>query len=129
MAEALTGRCLCGAVRWESTEAPLWQRFCHCESCRRNCAAPVAAFLAVPLGGFRWLAAVPAGYASSPGVLRRFCARCGTPVSYQNADLPGEIHLYAAALEHPSRFRPEGHDFWSEHLPWLELADALAREG
>lgn len=125
--DLLAGGCLCGAVRWACTAPPLWQRFCHCSSCRRNCAAPVAAFLGLPRAAFRWTGAAPQTYASSPGVSRGFCGRCGTPVCYQTAGLPGEIHVYAAALDDPLAYRPEGHDFWSEHLPWLALADDLPR--
>lgn len=121
------GRCLCGAVRWSFTGPTLWQRYCHCDSCRRNCAAPVAAFLAVPVAALRWTGEMPSAYASSPGVTRRFCGRCGTPVSYEWQGAPEEIHIYAAALDNPRDVTPEGHDFWSEHLPWLALRDGLPK--
>mgnify|MGYP000057617086 CR=1 FL=1 len=29
-----TGSCLCGAVRFEITQAPLWAHNCHCSRCR-----------------------------------------------------------------------------------------------
>ncbi|MBL9059164.1 MAG: hypothetical protein JNK88_03955 [Mangrovicoccus sp.] len=64
---------------------------------------------------------------ASPGVGRGFCARCGTPVCFENAGLPGEIRVSAAALDNPLADRPEGHDVRSEHLPWLALADDLPR--
>jgi hypothetical protein len=122
------GRCLCGAVSWQAVGAPLWQRFCHCDSCRRNCAAPVAAFIAFPEDAVTWPGEAPARYVSSPGVTRSFCARCGTPIAYRNAELPGEVHLYAAALDNPHDFAPEGHDFWSERLGWLHLSDDLPKD-
>lgn len=128
MAELRRGHCLCGGVRWEAEGAPNWQTYCHCESCRRNCAAPVAAFISVTLAGFRWSGEIaPAVYASSPGVERRFCPRCGSPVAYSNADLPDEIHVYAAHLEDPRAYAPEAHDFWEERLNWLGIADDLPK--
>lgn len=123
------GRCLCGSVRWLAIGDPLWQKFCHCDSCRRNCAAPVAAFIAFAEMQVGWSGNPPASHSSSPGVTRSFCATCGTPVAYRNTDLPGEVHLYAAALDDPSAFTPEGHDFWSEKLGWLHIRDDLPKTG
>lgn len=121
------GGCLCGGVRWACIAPPLWQRFLHGRSFRRNCAAAVAACLGLPRGAFRWTAAAPLSFASSPVVSRGFCGRCGTPVCYENAGRPGEFRVSAAALDDPLADRPEGHDFGSEHLPWLAPADALPR--
>jgi len=44
--EKLTGGCLCGAVRYETTMKPFKVSYCHCESCRKATAAPVLAILA-----------------------------------------------------------------------------------
>ena len=71
----VSGRCLCGAVTYSFEGAPRWQAYCHCESCRRTCSAPVTAFFGVDRGAFRWTGAQPAVYASSPGVRRLFCGR------------------------------------------------------
>ena len=92
----LSGHCLCGAVTWTAEGPELWACYCHCESCRRTCAAPVTAFFGVPRAGFRWTGTDPAAYASSPGVTRRFCGTCGTPMAYLTDEDPDGIHLYAA---------------------------------
>ncbi|TMV42893.1 hypothetical protein FGG78_41695, partial [Thioclava sp. BHET1] len=57
------GHCLCGAVRFDSWEAPLWQGHCHCESCRRACAAPFTSFFGVANSGWCWTGAAPQVYA------------------------------------------------------------------
>jgi hypothetical protein len=123
-----TGHCLCGAIGFRFSGSPLWSAYCHCESCRRNCSAPVTAFLSVPLAGFEWTGGEPAAYVSSPPVRRRFCAHCGTPMAYEHDDYPEEIHLYAASLTDPSDFAPERHDFAEERLPWFDVKDHLPRE-
>lgn len=123
-----TGHCLCGQIRWAFDGPRLWQKYCHCESCRRNCAAPVTAFVAVPVKQFRWIRREPAFYESSPGVVRRFCPTCGTPVAYSWEGLPEEIHVYATGLTDPHDFVPEAHDFWNERLAWLPLDDDLPKE-
>lgn len=121
------GGCLCGAVRYAFDSAPLWSAYCHCESCRRNTASPVTAFLGVACDGFRFTGKGPAVYRSSPGVRRSFCADCGTPVAYESDQFPNEIHLYATGLDEPQDYRPESHVHCAEQLPWFEVNDALPR--
>lgn len=70
----------------------------------------------------------PPFYESSPGVRRRFCPHCGTPLSYEGASYAGELHLHVSGFEHPERFEPTAHVAYSEHLPWLRLADDLPRK-
>ncbi len=120
-----SGHCLCGAVRFAFDGAANWQAHCHCESCRRNCAAPFTSFLGVDHGKWRWTGTAPARYASSPGVTRHFCPTCGTPMAYESEVWPHEIHFYAATLDDPGAYEPTEHVNWNEHLPWLKLADGL----
>ncbi|MEM9012019.1 MAG: GFA family protein [Pseudomonadota bacterium] len=125
----LRGHCLCQSVGWEAAGPPLWTCYCHCESCRRNCAAPVTAFLGIADGTWRWTGAVPATYASSPGVTRHFCPRCGTPIAFEATRFPGEIHFHAASLTDQTAFRPENHVNHDERVPWMQIADDLPRHG
>jgi hypothetical protein len=122
-----TGRCLCGAVRYRFSGAMLWQAHCHCESCRRNTSAALTTFFAVPKHDFAFEGDEPGAYASSPGVLRRFCRNCGTPMSYEYSGKPDEIHLYAASLDESGDVAPERHDFWNERVPWLSVTDDLPK--
>jgi hypothetical protein len=121
-----SGHCLCGAVRYRCDAAPLWQVHCHCESCRRATSSPFTSFFAIADGQWRWTGSEPAVYPSSPGVTRLFCATCGSQMAYRNdRDCPGEMHFYAASLDDPTLFQPEGHDFLNERLPWVHLSDGL----
>ncbi len=123
-----TGRCMCGAVTYAFEEDyVLWRGHCHCESCRRATGAPVVTFFGLPEGHWRWTGRDPRVYRSSPGVERRFCPRCGTPIAYASTGFPGEMHFYAGTLEDASSFHPEFHAHWSERLPWLRLDDDLLR--
>jgi hypothetical protein len=126
-AASVTGRCLCGAVTYRFAGAPQWQAYCHCESCRRNCSAPVTAFFGVDRKAFRWTGAAPAAYESSPGVRRLFCGRCGSPMAYDADRDRRNIHLYAASLDDAGAFRPTAHVFTAERLPWFDVADDLPR--
>jgi len=122
-----SGRCLCGDVTFEYDGEELWRAYCHCESCRRNTSSPVTAFLGVPRRACRFTGKAPAAYQSSPGVRRLFCGRCGSPMAYQSDRYPEEIHLYAASLDAPEAYRPEGHVHCSERLSWFDVKDSLPR--
>ena len=122
------GHCLCGKIRYSFDPSGVgWKGFCHCESCRRNCSAPVTTFFAVRDSAWRWTGAEPAVYTSSPGVRRYFCGTCGTPVAYAAEKHPGETHFYAASLDDPSDFEPEDHVHWGEPLKWLPIKDKLPK--
>lgn len=122
-----TGRCLCGRVRYRTEGDTLWQTHCHCESCRRATSSPIASFFAIRDGGWSWTGEEPATFESSPGVTRLFCPHCGSPMGYRPAG-KAEMHFFACSQDDPTAFTPEGHDFWEEHLPWLELSDTLPRD-
>ena len=123
-----SGRCLCGAVRYDFDGPPNWQAHCHCESCRRATSAPFTSFFAVDHARLRFTGIAPATYASSPGVARSFCPRCGSPVAYQSPARAQELDLYALTLEDPTQFAATVHVHFNEHLSWLHLSDGLPRE-
>lgn len=122
-----TGGCLCGALRYKAEGDPLWIAHCHCHSCRRNTGSALATFVGVAAGGFVYTEGAPATYASSPGVTRSFCQRCGTPLSYEAERFPGEVHLYLSTLDHPEDFEPQRHVYFAERIAWFDTADDLPR--
>ncbi len=128
MIPPFSGRCLCGTVTYRCTAAPLWQAHCHCESCRRATASPFTSFFGIANGAWSWIAAAPATYESSLGTWRDFCPRCGSPMAYRSTRFPDEIHFYAATLDDPDAYRPEGHVHTDEQLSWGHLADGLPRK-
>lgn len=124
---ALTGRCHCGRITWESDGPVAWSCYCHCPDCRRNTASPVTAFFGVPHASHRWTGEPPAIYRSSPGVERLFCPDCGTPMAYRNAGDKRNIHLYVATLDDPESVQPSFHVFHAHRLAWFDTADGLPR--
>lgn len=124
--DAVEGHCLCGAVRFRYRGDPNWTLHCHCESCRRATSSPMTTWVSVPRSNFEITG--PVGhYASSPGVMRRFCSTCGSPLTYESERMPDEVHLYAASLADASHVAPSRHVFTAEQLPWFEVQDELPR--
>lgn len=122
-----TGRCLCGDIRWQYEGEVTWACYCHCDDCRRNCAAPVVAWLGVPLKKFKWLGKIPSTYNSSRGVSRHFCKNCGSPIAFEAEHYKGGMHLYAASLDNPEQFKPTFHVNHGSKLSWLKLEDSLKK--
>ncbi|MGH6949096.1 MAG: GFA family protein [Kiloniellales bacterium] len=130
MSESATlhqGGCLCGAVRFEAEGPARWVTHCHCRSCRRATGSAFATYTGYARDKVRFSGAKPGENHSSPGVTRRFCKACGSPLSYEGARWPDEIHLLVAAFEAPGDFKPQGHVFCAEQLAYVKLADGLPR--
>ena len=119
------GHCFCKSTRWEYTGEMAWACYCHCDDCRRNCAAPVVAWLGVPLKNFKWVGSLPNTYSTEDGVSRHFCGTCGSPIGFEADHYPGGMHLYAASMEDPAQFKPTFHVNVGSKLPWLEMTDRL----
>ncbi|HTO45105.1 MAG TPA: GFA family protein [Burkholderiales bacterium] len=112
------GGCLCRAVRYRVTGAPLSSIICHCQSCRRASAAPSVAWLTFEAASFEVLSGELRNFRSSPGVTRRFCAVCGSPITYENDRDTGSIDVTTASLDDPNRF-PPAREVWLEHkIAW-----------
>ena len=121
------GYCLCRKTLFEYTGDETWSCYCHCDDCRRNCAAPVVAWLGVPLQNFEWTGDKPKTYESSKGVYRHFCGTCGSPIGFEADHYPGGMHLYAASLEDPEDFKPTFHVNYKSKLSYLEMEDDLIK--
>ena len=125
MKTTFRGRCFCSAVSF-NIEGPILSCVnCHCDSCRRQCSAPMTSYLGVPDTQWRWTGEEPKVHCSSPGVERTFCDQCGSPISFKSASLSGVMHFYVAAMEHPESFEPTLHVAHEEKLPWLSVGDDL----
>ncbi|MEO1198768.1 MAG: GFA family protein [Pseudomonadota bacterium] len=120
-----TGRCFCGAVRYQWFRAPLWACHCHCESCRRTCSAPFTSFFGLADDAWSWTGEEPVVFTSSPGVRRSFCGRCGAPMTFAADRFAGETHFYAATMDAPETYVATAHVYMAEKLPWIHLDDGL----
>lgn len=121
------GHCLCKKTTWSFEGDAIWSCYCHCDDCRRNCGAPVVAWLGVPFAQFTWTGDTPSRYESSTGVFRHFCETCGSPLAFEAAHYPGDISLYSASLDNPEDFKPTFHVNYQTKLHWLTLDDDLKK--
>ena len=119
------GGCRCGAVRLRAFGRPSTVVYCYCVDCRRSSGAPVSLFAGYEDGQVELDRGAVRSYSSSRGVVRSFCAACGTPVSYEDGRLEGEIYLHVGIFDDPEPFEPEAHNWVSQKPGWLGITDDL----
>ncbi len=104
------GGCLCGAVRYETSGAPLRVTFCHCKYCQRSTGSAYAVEAFFPKEHFRVTAGNPTAYSqASAGSGRRitanFCSTCGTKVFLNFERLPKDVAVYGGTYDDPNWFK------------------------
>jgi hypothetical protein len=119
------GGCFCGAVRYRMAGTPLGSAICHCQSCRRASGAPSVAWVTVERKNFEILQGTPAAYPSSPGVTRRFCDRCGSALTYENAKNPESIDITTITLDEPNHFPPTVEVWLEDRIDWQPIDPSL----
>jgi hypothetical protein len=122
---SLTGGCRCGAVRYALFGEPAHAALCHCTDCRRSSGAPVVGWALFPRERVS-VTGSPASYESSPGVVRQFCATCGTGLFYLNeATFPGQVDVQTGSLDDPEALPPAVRIQVAEAPAWFERFGAL----
>jgi len=116
------GGCLCGAVRYKVTGAPSWSGICHCRACRKAAGAPSVAWLTFDRRNFMLLRGDPGRFVSSSGVVRTFCAACGTSLTYATEDRPREIDVTTISFDDETVLAPTV-EIWISHKVSWEAAD------
>ncbi len=119
-----TGRCLCGAVRYQ-IRGPLRPVVnCHCSQCLRthgNVAAYTSAARADLVltedRGLKW-------YRSSEVAQRGFCRDCGASLFWE--PLGGDrVSIAAGSIDPPSGLKTIRHIFVADKGDYYEIADGL----
>lgn len=127
MAEAMTGGCQCGRVRYTIEIDDRDAYLCHCRMCQRATGGVSIAFKNVAKSKLEWTTREPDRYRSSPFAQRGFCSACGTPLTYESDD-HDQLDLTVGSFDDPSGFVPVSHSgIESRHAAWLDTR-ALAGE-
>ena len=125
-----TGRCLCGAVRYE-VNGPLRDvLICHCEECRRwlghfsaSTAAKRADLVLVEQAGLKWIDSPR----SDARARRGFCGECGSSLFWDAPDRE-TISIAAGTLDGETGLRVIAHWYVSQAGDYYELPpDGLPR--
>ncbi|NKB97048.1 MAG: GFA family protein [Pseudomonadales bacterium] len=112
------GGCSCGEIRYRGLCAPDQVLVCHCPDCRRSSGAQSVAWLFISSDSFEFTQGEPTEFASSPGVIRKFCGTCGTTLSWEGDKQPGRIDVTVGSLDSPQDYPPTKAVYRKHRLPW-----------
>lgn len=124
----VTGGCLCGAVRYAASAAPIAARICWCRVCQYFAAgngslnAVFARDAMTVTGETRRFSSLAD---SGNHMHRSFCPRCGVQLFSEAEERPQLIIVRAGTLDDPAQVRPEAM-IWTASAPkWAVLDPAL----
>lgn len=125
---AVTGSCLCGAVKFEVVPPFAAFRYCYCSRCRKASGSAHAANAFVPVSQFRWLAGEATLRAFDlPGAKRfgvHFCPTCGTRMPHKVKTTENML-IPAGCFDGDPGARPESSIFWQSRAPWYRPAQDM----
>jgi hypothetical protein len=131
MAE-LTGRCGCGAVRFEVTAPFESATYCHCTRCQRRSGTAASANARAEPGSVR----VTSGedelrvWAPEGGSEKLFCGRCGSALFSRAPGTAEYTGVRLGAVDGDPGVRPEWHQYVAYAASWEDLPDdGLPRYG
>ena len=120
MKTPFTGGCMCAAIRYECSAAPIVMGNCHCRDCQQATGTAFAAAILVPRNAVTIAGEVK--YYEVTGdsgqiVSRGFCPNCGSRLFGQRA-VADFLSIMAGSLDDPSEFRPAMHLYTASAQPW-----------
>jgi hypothetical protein len=124
-ARTLSGKCECGAVRYDVADEFRYAGNCHCSNCRASTGSAFKPFagierdkLTVTQGADTLLV-----WGDDDGNHTR-CGICGSLLYSVVRD--GEyVHVAMGSLADDPSIRPAGHIFVGSKAPWFEITDDL----
>ena len=127
----MTGGCLCGAIRYESSGEPVFALQCHCRDCQRSSGTAYIAAVRVPSAGFRITKGTPKCYVAKSDagneITRTFCGDCGSPLYVQVSTRLDLVGLRVGTLDDPSWFHAEADIFVRSAQPWDHMDPAIPK--
>jgi hypothetical protein len=126
----ITGGCLCKAVRYRATAAPIVTRLCWCRLCQFLGSGNATVNVCFPTESFSVEGQLTdyRSVADSGSIMhRKFCGICGTPMFSEAEARPHLIFVRAGTLDDPAIARPSM-TIWTSQAPvWACINPALPR--
>ena len=122
----LTGRCLCGAVRFEVTEAPLRAGYCHCTRCQRRTGTAASAQARLAPGSLRIVAGeeqIKTFWPQPSGFGKSFCGECGSQLWSRSPDDPDVVSVRMSAFDSDPGVRPSVRTHVASACSWEPIPD------
>ena len=128
----ITGHCLCGAVKFEATAAPISTVNCHCTDCRRITGSVHGTVLYFEGENVRITGALGSfGHVSDRGtkLTKQFCPVCGSQLFALTGLYPTWIGIRAGCINETANIRPQRNVFVDSKIETTPLDDGLPAIG
>ncbi len=118
----LTGGCMCGAVRYRISAAPVATGLCHCDRCRPQSGSAFSTVIIIKRSTIEieGQTAIFADVGSSGrSVARRYCPRCGSPLTVEPDVTPDLMFVKVGGIDTNEWFHPMMELFVGRRRPWI----------
>jgi hypothetical protein len=122
--DPLTGRCGCGAVRFEVRAPFLSSRYCHCHRCQRRTGTSSGASARIGRDDFAVLtgAELIRYWRPADGMPKAYCAECGGHL-FSGSLAEEQIAARLGAVDGDPGIRPELRQWVGSAVAWEEIPD------
>jgi hypothetical protein len=123
------GQCVCGAVKIEIGVPARWAWHDHSAGSRHAHGSAYATYVGSYRSRFRIVEGeeeITRFQDPKTGATRGFCARCGTPITYERARAPTMVNIPRALFEARTGREPRYHIAIEDSPEWAYREEALA---
>tara|TARA_R110001583_G_scaffold130834_1_gene282547 strand:+ start:43124 stop:43540 length:417 start_codon:yes stop_codon:yes gene_type:complete len=127
----LSGGCLCGSIKYDSSAEPVMVATCNCTHCQKQTGTSFSLLVAVPKGTLKFSSGKPAAFedkgSSGLPVFRYFCSSCGSPI-YTDVAADQQLDwIKAGTLDDTSWLKPTVSIWCDSAQNWLVFPDGIAK--
>jgi hypothetical protein len=120
--DTLTGRCVRGAVTYKITERPMADGLRHCNRCRPQSGSAFSTVISIRRDALTIIGETAVFEdigTSGLRVLRRYCPRCGSPLTTEPDVTPELFMIKTGTLDSNEWFHPVWELFVGRRRPWV----------
>jgi len=125
----LTGGCLCGGVRYEVREPPLFASYCHCTRCQRRTGCGSSPSARVAPGSLHVVSGGELVKVFEPpdGFGKAFCTECGSALWSVDPETREPAGVRLGSFDSDPGVRPSFRTFTAYAACWEPILDDLQR--
>ena len=124
--QSLAGGCICGQVKYQITDKPLFTQACHCKDCKVLTGSSYvvnSSILENTLIVEGEVSSTELKAGSGASYKTYFCTKCGNYVYADYDSGVGRLTVRTKTLDNSEKFPPQVHIFTKDKDPWLNLSE------